>query len=186
MLANRRNLLLFRASIVINVCVLLYGALQLTSGPVQVPGEWAPITAAEATNELRFIPREDARNDSDATIRNYDDSTSQKTPSTAPTTNHTASSTAGVTELKPDERIARLATDDDENILTLQTLIQLKSLLGCNDRDFISQTMQRGEFWVLKNYIQAEHGNLMCHENITYTTHASYEFLDNVLPLVER
>ncbi|KAJ2946527.1 hypothetical protein O0L34_g12581 [Tuta absoluta] len=187
MLANRRNLLLFRASIVINVCVLLYGALQLTAGPVQVPGEWAPITAEASTNELRFIPREETRNDSDATIKNYDESTSQKTPSTIPATNHTASSTAGVTELKTEERNARLApSDDDENILTMPTLNQLKTLLGCNDRDFTSQTLQRGEFWVLKNYIQAEHGNLMCHESITYTTHASYEFLDNVPPLVER
>lgn len=39
---------------------------------------------------------------------------------------------------------------------------------------------------MLKNYIRADHGELRCFDSITYTTHADYTFLDNLIPLVER
>ncbi|XP_055541271.1 beta-1,4-glucuronyltransferase 1 [Wyeomyia smithii] len=63
---------------------------------------------------------------------------------------------------------------------------KLRSLLNCHDRDYEPYIGQRGDFWVLKNYIRAEHGELRCHETITYTTHADYTFLDNLIPLLER
>uniref|UniRef100_A0A182NEN0 Beta-1,4-glucuronyltransferase 1 n=1 Tax=Anopheles dirus TaxID=7168 RepID=A0A182NEN0_9DIPT len=63
---------------------------------------------------------------------------------------------------------------------------KLRSLLNCHDRDYEPYIGQRGDFWVLKNYIRAEHGDLRCHETITYTTHADYTFLDNLVPLLER
>lgn len=44
---------------------------------------------------------------------------------------------------------------------------------------------QRGDYWVLYNYVQAEK-KFRCHETITYTTHADYSFMDNLLPLLER
>lgn len=59
-------------------------------------------------------------------------------------------------------------------------------LLKCHNKDYMPYTQQRGDFWVLKNYIRAEHGELKCHETITYTTHADYTFLDNLVPLLER
>ena len=61
-----------------------------------------------------------------------------------------------------------------------------RSLLNCHDRDYEPYIGQRGDFWVMKNYIRAEHGELRCHETITYTTHADYTFLDNLIPLLER
>ncbi|XP_058453590.1 beta-1,4-glucuronyltransferase 1 [Malaya genurostris] len=64
--------------------------------------------------------------------------------------------------------------------------MKLRSLLNCHDRDYEPYIGQRGDFWVLKNYIRAEHGELRCHETITYTTHADYTFLDNLIPLLER
>ncbi|XP_059221203.1 beta-1,4-glucuronyltransferase 1 [Stomoxys calcitrans] len=63
---------------------------------------------------------------------------------------------------------------------------RLRSLLKCYDKPFEAETLQRGDFWVLKNYVRAEHGELKCHESITYTTHADYTFLDNLIPLLER
>ncbi|XP_035908995.1 beta-1,4-glucuronyltransferase 1 [Anopheles stephensi] len=63
---------------------------------------------------------------------------------------------------------------------------KLRSLLNCHDRDYEPYIGQRGDFWVLRNYIRAEHGDLRCHETITYTTHADYTFLDNLVPLLER
>lgn len=63
---------------------------------------------------------------------------------------------------------------------------RLRSLLKCYDKPYEPETLQRGDFWVLKNYVRAEHGDLKCHESITYTTHADYTFLDNLIPLLER
>lgn len=61
-----------------------------------------------------------------------------------------------------------------------------RSLINCHNRGYLSETGQRGDFWVLKNYIRADHGELRCFETITYTTHADYTFLDNLIPLLER
>lgn len=63
---------------------------------------------------------------------------------------------------------------------------RLRSILKCYDKPYEPETLQRGDFWVLKNYVRAEHGELKCHESITYTTHADYTFLDNLIPLLER
>ncbi|KAH8269329.1 hypothetical protein KR018_004619 [Drosophila ironensis] len=63
---------------------------------------------------------------------------------------------------------------------------RVRSLINCYDHDYHQQTLQRGDFWVLQNYVQAEHGEIKCHESITYTTHADYTFLDNLVPLLER
>ncbi|XP_058119797.1 beta-1,4-glucuronyltransferase 1 [Anopheles ziemanni] len=63
---------------------------------------------------------------------------------------------------------------------------KLRSQLNCHDRDYEPYIGQRGDFWVLQNYIRAEHGDLRCYETITYTTHADYTFLDNLVPLLER
>lgn len=63
---------------------------------------------------------------------------------------------------------------------------RLRSLLNCYDRAFKPAILQRGDFWVLENYVRADHGELKCHETITYTTHSDYTFLDNLLPLLIR
>ncbi|KAL4706828.1 hypothetical protein ACJJTC_010062 [Scirpophaga incertulas] len=198
MVANRRNFI-FRVSIVINIAVLLYAAMHLssTSGPGV---EWVPVSVdgSERSAELRYLNRDDLRNFSESklvesSVRNLEESTSQKTPSTMPTTNKTASSTTSITELEKKHDTSSetdLVNDTldivDENALSEATLNRLRLLLACNERDFNPQYVQRAEFWVLKNYVRAEHGPLLCHETITYTTHAGYEFLDNVQPLVER
>lgn len=69
---------------------------------------------------------------------------------------------------------------------SIDFVVKLRSILNCHDRDYEPYIGQRGDFWVLKNYVRAEHGELRCHETITYTTHADYTFLDNLIPLLER
>ncbi|CAG9783138.1 unnamed protein product [Diatraea saccharalis] len=199
MVANRRNFI-FRVSIVINIAVLLYAAMHLSS--TNGPGvEWVPVTVdgSERSAEMRYLNREDFRNITESkpvesSVRNIEESTSQKTPSTAATTNKTTSSTTSITELEKklhDTSSEADVTNEtldivDENALSESTLARLRFLLGCNDRDFRPEYIQRGEYWVLKNYVRADHGTMLCHESITYTTHAGFEFLDNVQPLVER
>ncbi|KAG4072268.1 hypothetical protein HA402_004200 [Bradysia odoriphaga] len=63
---------------------------------------------------------------------------------------------------------------------------RLKLLIECHNKGYQPETIQRGDFWVLKNYIRADHDELRCFETITYTTHADYTFLDNLIPLLER
>ncbi|XP_054082983.1 beta-1,4-glucuronyltransferase 1 [Zeugodacus cucurbitae] len=74
---------------------------------------------------------------------------------------------------------AAVAEDKDPDV-------RLDALLNCYDRDFQPDVAQRGDFWVLTNYVRADHGPIKCSESITYTTHADYTFLDNLIPLLER
>ncbi|XP_044728931.1 beta-1,4-glucuronyltransferase 1-like [Chrysoperla carnea] len=62
---------------------------------------------------------------------------------------------------------------------------RLKELLKCHERPMIPRTQQRGDYWVLYNYVMAEERH-ECYDSITYTTHADYTFMDNLVPLIER
>lgn len=64
--------------------------------------------------------------------------------------------------------------------------IKLEKLLNCKNKDFKPRIFQRGNFTILENYIRADHGEINCHETITYTTHVDYTFMDNVVPLLLR
>ncbi|XP_063873317.1 beta-1,4-glucuronyltransferase 1-like [Scylla paramamosain] len=44
---------------------------------------------------------------------------------------------------------------------------------------------QRGDFWVLENYLPAVM-SFRCDESITFTTHGDYTFLDNLIPITSR
>lgn len=62
---------------------------------------------------------------------------------------------------------------------------KVKEVTKCLDKPMIGKVQQRGDYWVLYNYIKAEK-TFKCHESITYTTHADYSFMDNLIPLLER
>lgn len=199
MLGNRRNLI-FRVSIVFNIAVFLYAAVHYSGNSPQGV-EWVPITAdgSERAAELRYI-KEDVRNDTmlkvaEPSARVFGEFTSQKVvPSTMSTVKQKDKRPSTASDL--DKKISAVPSEAntingtlepyDENVLSESTLILLRALLGCNDKDCLPETMQRGEFWVLKNYVRANHGAIACHETITYTTHGGFEFLDNLVPLLER
>jgi hypothetical protein len=61
----------------------------------------------------------------------------------------------------------------------------LRQLLGCSEREAAPRYGQRGDYWVLYNYVQAEE-RAGCADAITYTTHGDHTFLDNLAPLLER
>jgi len=58
-------------------------------------------------------------------------------------------------------------------------------LLFCDNTTPRTYYAQRGDFWVLYNYVMATK-RFKCDESITYTTHADFTFLDNLVPLLER
>lgn len=61
----------------------------------------------------------------------------------------------------------------------------LREMLGCQDKSNRRRIAQRGDYWVLYNYVAARRW-FRCDESITYTTHADFTFLDNLEPLMER
>lgn len=213
MLGNRRNFI-FRVSIVINIAVILYAAMQL-SGTPSPTGEWVPITAdgtdrgvdVRFSSDLLRSPR--VVNDTevrsmDSIVQSSDEYTSQKTPSTTPSVsktvaiNKTVSSTVAVMSLTKKQNVSVVSSEptvttnesveetQDDTFLSASALGRVRTLVQCTEREFEPEVVQRGEYWMLKNYVRAEHGPLSCHETVTYTTHAGFEFLDNVQPLVER
>lgn len=61
----------------------------------------------------------------------------------------------------------------------------LQNNIDCVDRRPSSYTAQRGDYWVLYNYIPATR-TFKCWESVTYTTHSDFTFLDNLEVLLER
>lgn len=63
--------------------------------------------------------------------------------------------------------------------------MSLKEAVPCNEKSMEPRRAQRGDYWVLYNYVPMSMA-VRCWESVTYTTHADYTFLDNLEPLLER
>lgn len=88
----------------------------------------------------------------------------------------------GVTEQLVAEPIA---TEPPDPPLDSQERKIYSDLRDCSTRPLRPFYQQRGDYWVLENYIPAALA-FRCDESITYTTHADYTFLDNLEPLTSR
>nr|XP_016932688.1 beta-1,4-glucuronyltransferase 1 [Drosophila suzukii] len=82
--------------------------------------------------------------------------------------------------------IASLAFVLGVNSLDNTTSVKLEKFVNCEDKTYESRKAIYRDYWVLENYVMAGHGQLSCYENVTYTSHADYTYLDNVVPLLER
>lgn len=58
-------------------------------------------------------------------------------------------------------------------------------LRDCPTRAQVPFDSQRGDYWILENYIPAAM-SFRCDESVTYTTHGDYTFLDNLETLTSR
>ena len=67
----------------------------------------------------------------------------------------------------------------------VQPTMSLKEAVPCNEKPLEPRRAQRGDYWVLYNYVPMSMA-VRCWESVTYTTHADYTFLDNLEPLLER
>lgn len=63
--------------------------------------------------------------------------------------------------------------------------MSMKEAVACNEKSTEPRRAQRGDYWVLYNYVPMSMA-VRCWESVTYTTHADYTFLDNLEPLLER
>lgn len=70
--------------------------------------------------------------------------------------------------------------------LSSSNLSRLRTLLKCHYKDFFTQYYLTGSYWVIKNYVRAKHGRVRCYETVTITTHCTFDFLDNLKPLILR
>uniref|UniRef100_T1HAJ7 Uncharacterized protein n=1 Tax=Rhodnius prolixus TaxID=13249 RepID=T1HAJ7_RHOPR len=65
------------------------------------------------------------------------------------------------------------------------TTVSSQGNIDCVDRRPLHYIAQRGDYWVLYNYIVAT-TQFRCWESVTYTTHADYTFMENLEPLLDR
>lgn len=133
-----------------------------------LPGS-GPAAAAAAEP---WTPAE--KKDSAAVVQQQQTSTTTTTTTTTATTAADTSAMVGVA----------MAMANSANAAT-RVVRPLRELLGCQDKSNRRRIAQRGDYWVLYNYVPARKW-YRCDESITYTTHADFTFLDNLEPLVER
>ncbi|KAF5280659.1 hypothetical protein FQA39_LY05307 [Lamprigera yunnana] len=88
-------------------------------------------------------------------------------------------------KLLPDLNVATNETLGNNVDPELLILNKVREVTKCLDKPLNPRIQQRGDYWVLYNYVKSDKRH-KCHESITYTTHADYSFLDNLVPLLER
>lgn len=72
-----------------------------------------------------------------------------------------------------------------DNANSLNTYQKVYDVSECRDKPLEPSFKQRGEHWVLYNYVKAEK-NYKCYESVTYSTQGDYSFLDNLITIVDR
>ncbi|XP_020292698.1 beta-1,4-glucuronyltransferase 1 isoform X2 [Pseudomyrmex gracilis] len=193
----RRNWAL-RLSIVLNVCVLLYVCAQFGgSGPwiEEPPTNWAAAPIQSDTYDLVNGTQKGA-------VASSLSSSLTATKDAAPGTNGAASRPLRirlVTTTPPLNGVKIEALDksrerehsrnhtmrNNGTTKIVREPMSLKEAIPCNEKSTEPRRAQRGDYWVLYNYVPMSMA-VRCWESVTYTTHADYTFLDNLEPLLER
>ena len=94
-------------------------------------------------------------------------------------------------EPEPQDEIINSENNGEDENLDSKKLVESSSnpnrvkLFPCDDLTPRTYFGQRGPFWVLYNYVKPTR-LFACDESLTYTTHADFTFLDNLIPLLER
>lgn len=207
---TRRNWVL-RLSIILNIAVLLYVGRHITSknGGVDFIEELQASGRNLASIDISQLPLEPASSSGNSAAAKFvvvdnTDRTGPAEEKQSPTAIAASDPAASVviSTKKPTKPSSSTATSEQSVIMDLRdqrspqtvaeplqnnngTLRKLEDVVQCHDRSSHPRTAQRSDFWVLYNYIPATK-KFRCHESITYTTHADYTFLDNLVPLLER
>ncbi|XP_076631121.1 beta-1,4-glucuronyltransferase 1 [Colletes latitarsis] len=190
----RRNWAL-RVSVVLNICVLLYVCAHFgSSGPwiEEPPTNWAAPLQSETFSTADLVNGTQKGAASSSVVPATKDAGSKgsrggnvtklaraRLLTTKPTLNNEAKVE---TVDKTDQR--RNQTVKNEAPIVRPTM-SLKEAVLCNEKSSEPRRAQRGDYWVLYNYVPMSMA-VRCWESVTYTTHADYTFLDNLEPLLER
>lgn len=73
-----------------------------------------------------------------------------------------------------------------EKNIELTVFEKMKSIIKCYDNNYEQERYQQGDYWILKNFVRADHGKLSCYESITMTTSGDFTFLQYLPTLVKR
>jgi len=213
MLFTRRNWVL-RFSIFLNVVVLLYVGKHFASknGAVDFIEELQASGRNLASIDISQLPLEpgSAGGNSAATkfviLDNTDTETARGQSNTesknSPIVPGSEVASSSVISTKKPTKPSSVPTSEESVVMDLRedknsqqmpeppqnnngSLKNLEDVVKCHDKNTDPRTAQRSDFWVLYNYIPATR-KFRCHESVTYTTHADYTFLDNLVPLLER
>lgn len=203
---GRRNWAL-RLSVVLNVCVLLYVCAHIgSSGPwiEEPPTNWA---AAPETYDLgngtqkgvaTSLSSSSSSSSSssvaivvkDATPANNNNNNGggagrplriRLVTTTPPPNNGAKAEALDKSREHPRNQTARNTTTNN----VAHEPMSSKEAIACNEKSTEPRRAQRGDYWVLYNYVPMSMA-VRCWESVTYTTHADYTFLDNLEPLLER
>ncbi|XP_003702509.1 beta-1,4-glucuronyltransferase 1 isoform X1 [Megachile rotundata] len=181
----RRNWAL-RVSVVLNICVLLYVCAHFgSSGPwiEEPPTNWAAPLQSDTFGAVELV---------NGTQKG---ATSSALPATKGAHGANATSLARTrlltTRPSPEGKLETVDNSRGRNqtvnssLPSARSTMSLKEAILCNEKSLNPRRAQRGDYWVLYNYVPMSMA-VRCWESVTYTTHADYTFLDNLEPLLER
>lgn len=190
MLGNARRNWALRLSVVLNVCVFLYVCVQFSSS-----GPWIEDSSTNWASPLMeaFKATELAPNASLADGTSMGSTKETRVGLTHDVKFETTKETTKEKNTRENEgeggvgqRIGNsTTTQKQEPISTTMGSMTLEEAIPCNDKSMEPKTAQRGDYWVLYNYVPMT-TKVRCWETVTYTTHADFTFLDNLEPLLER
>ncbi|XP_017763130.1 PREDICTED: beta-1,4-glucuronyltransferase 1 isoform X2 [Eufriesea mexicana] len=187
----RRNWAL-RVSVVLNICVLLYVCAHFgSSGPwiEEPPTNWAAPLQSEAFGAVDLVNGTQKGATSSAVPATKDAGNKgvrgnttnlarERLLTTRPTPNEAKAEPAD----RPENKLNQTAKN---GMPVIYPTMSLKEAVPCNEKSMEPRRAQRGDYWVLYNYVPMSMA-VRCWESVTYTTHADYTFLDNLEPLLER
>ncbi|XP_034944150.1 beta-1,4-glucuronyltransferase 1-like [Chelonus insularis] len=203
-----RRIWAFRLSIVLSICAVLYFCAYFgTSGPWIDDG-----TTAAAVSNLEQIKSDLTQHQTTFTSKNNSKKTNSIKPTSAtglassilllpsaPLVSSLSSSDLKKLEEKEkskntshvgvefqDAQDKKLSQSSSITLSTQQSKNNsLKDIIKCNEKTLEPKMAQRGDYWVLYNYVPMSL-KIQCWESVTYTTHADFTFLDNLEPLLKR
>ncbi|GFG34355.1 hypothetical protein Cfor_08795 [Coptotermes formosanus] len=213
MVLTRRNWVL-RLSIILNIVVLLYVGRHFASknGGVDFIEELQASGRNLASIDISQVPLEPASSGGNSAaakfvfLDNTDSETARSQSNTeaklSPIVPGSEVAASSIISTKKPTKPSSVPTSEESVIIDLRdskvsqqmpeppqningTLKNLEDTVKCHDKSTDPRTAQRSDFWVLYNYIPGSR-KFRCHESVTYTTHADYTFLDNLVPLLER
>ncbi|XP_071450808.1 beta-1,4-glucuronyltransferase 1 [Hetaerina americana] len=186
---SRRNLIL-RLSIAFNVAVLVYVATGMTGHdrPAAVPSPEAGRPADEEASGGGGGVAAPAQSSSGRNLASIESAgVAEAAEPPPPPVEVPTSSSQSPSRAPPGPSSPEACRPDEAAGPSPPGPSPLASALGCRDHRQRPppKYLQRGDHWVLLNYVRAER-TFGCAESVTYTTHGDFSFLDNLPSLLER
>ncbi len=181
---RRNKNLCIKLSLALNICVLLYLAVQLWESPSLLKGSASQGLVGEAGDSLSGYVYKRTLN----SIKGGNTgliALGSGTGNGNNSINSAAVVTAAQNPVEHDDVDGPTRSRVAPPVPTTSTSSKAKRPIQCLEKSMSPRTAMRGQYWVLYNYVPATE-TFSCNETITYTTHCDHTFLDNLGPLAKR